>query len=242
MDDLRPDHANALDWLGQLPPASIDALITDPPYSSHVRGAARNVNSGKKYCDRRRLHTAPDFMGETMDQRSYGAFTRAWLTAAKPALKPGAYLALFTDWRQLPAMTDAFQIAGYQWRGVAVWDKTQGVRPQKGAYRQQAEFVIWGTNGQKPSAGPVLPGIATAANISRNKKHQTQKPVPIMEWLISITAPGAVICDPFMGSGSTGIAALNTGRKFWGCEGVAEIHTTACDRLKSETGGEKCCA
>ena len=58
-------------------------------------------------------------------------------------LRDGAPGLLFTDWRQLPLTTDALQCAGFTWRGVAVWDKTEGVRPQLGRFRNQAEYVVW---------------------------------------------------------------------------------------------------
>ena len=56
-----------------------------------------------------------------------------------------------------------------------------------------------------------------------------------LEWLIQIsTAPDALVVDPFMGSGSTALAAVNTGRHFLGCEIVPEYHALALQRL--ETG------
>lgn len=222
-------NADALDVLAALPKASVDILATDPPYSSGGKHRAKREATGRKYCTNSR---APEFAGETMDQRSYFRFTAQWLKAAKPALKPGAPVAIFTDWRQLPVVSDALQIAGYHWNGVAVWDKTEGTRPQPAAYRQQGEFIVWGTNGRKPTKGPILPGVFRAANVTRDKLHQTQKPVSVMEWVISLAPEGGVVCDPFAGSGTTGIAALNTGRKFIGCEAVHEIFCIAHARLE----------
>ena len=56
---------------------------------------------------------------------------------------------MFIDWRQLPAATDALQWAGWIWQGTAVWDKGNS-RPQKGRFRQQAEYIVWGSNGDMP--------------------------------------------------------------------------------------------
>ena len=67
--------------------------------------------------------------------------------------------AVFTDWRQLPATSEALQVAGWIWRGVAVWDKTEGVRPQKGRFRNQCEYIAWGTNGPRKTEGEVVPGV-----------------------------------------------------------------------------------
>lgn len=62
--------------------------------------------------------------------------------------------------------------------------------------------------------------------------HPTQKPVPLLEWLIkTYTQPGQLVLDPFMGSGSTLVAALNLGRLCVGMEKDPEIFATACERL-----------
>lgn len=72
---------------------------------------------------------------------------------------------MFIDWRQLPAATDALQWAGWIWRGTAVWDKGNS-RPQKGRFRQQAEYIVWGSNGDMPISRPVpcLPGVFKYGN------------------------------------------------------------------------------
>lgn len=71
------------------------------------------------------------------------------MSKVRAACKPGAPICVFIDWRQLPALACAMQWAGWIWRGVAVWDKMTS-RPQKGRYRQQAEFMVWGSNGPMP--------------------------------------------------------------------------------------------
>ena len=63
----------------------------------------------------------------------------------------GGILEMFVDWRNLPAMTDAVQMAGWVWRGVVVWDK--GIsRNQPGRFRNDCEFVVWCSNGDLPKA------------------------------------------------------------------------------------------
>lgn len=70
----------------------------------------------------------------------------------------------------------------------------------------------------------------------KERVHPTQKPVKLMEWLVkSYTNPGDIVVDPFMGSGSTGIACLNTGRRFIGCELDRENFKAACFRLYRRT-------
>jgi DNA modification methylase len=65
----------------------------------------------------------------------------------------------------------------------------------------------------------------------RNKKHPTQKPVPLMRWCLSFLKDDAVF-DPFMGSGSTGVACVQMGRPFIGVELSQEYFDIACRRIE----------
>ena len=78
--------------------------------------------------------------------------------------KEGGTIAAFIDWRNLPAMTDAIQMAGWVWRGVIVWDK--GIsRNIPGRFRNDCEYIVWGTNGRKEvdwkaaKGAKAMPGI-----------------------------------------------------------------------------------
>ena len=71
-----------------------------------------------------------------------------------------------------------------------------------------------------------------------NDLHPCQKPVPLMAWLIrELTEEGQTVLDPFMGSGSTGIAAARLHRNFIGIERDAAHYKTACDRIAHELDG-----
>jgi DNA modification methylase len=70
-----------------------------------------------------------------------------------------------------------------------------------------------------------------------NYVHPTQKPVQLMAWLMKVTQSGKTVCDPFMGSGTTGLACLRTGRNFIGIERDAAHYKTACDRIAHELDG-----
>jgi len=73
-------------------------------------------------------------------------------------LKDGGYFLSFTDWGQLPVMTDAVQAGGIVWRGIVAWDKGGGARaPHKGYFRHQCEYVVWGTKGAIDKNNPAGP-------------------------------------------------------------------------------------
>ena len=144
-------------------------------------------------------------------------------------------MCLFTDWRQLPLTTDALQAAGFTWRGIAVWDKTEGVRPQLGRFRNQAEYVVWGSKGAMPLSrkAPVLPGVIKAKVRRDDKLHLTGKPTDLMRQVVRICEEGGRILDPFAGSGTTLVAAQLEGYSWLGCELTQHYANVARGRLES---------
>lgn len=227
-------QANALDVLSTWDDPPIDAIITDPPYASGgATLSERQKSTAQKYTGSKQHCIYPDFCGDAMDQRSWANFMRSMLEACRSHANPGAVLCMFIDWRQLPSLSDAIQWAGWTWRGTVVWDKLSS-RPQRGRFRQQAEFLLWASNGSLPVNRPVscLPGVFQAANVPAiHKLHQTQKPLEIMRQIVQITVPGGLIFDPFAGSGTTLEAALLEGYNAIGVEASPQIAATAAKRL-----------
>jgi site-specific DNA-methyltransferase (adenine-specific) len=132
--------------------------------------------------------------------------------------KEGGIVLAFTDWRQLPTMTDAMQEAGYIYRGICVWDKTEATRPILGRFRSQAEYIVFGSVGAMPLIGKTAPGVFRCSTSTSGNDHQTAKPVPVMEWLLSIVPADSLVLDPFVGGGATIVACKRTGRPFIGFE------------------------
>lgn len=227
---------DSLDVLQHLPTASVDAVVTDPPYSSggQFRGD-RMGSTGEKYGG----DAFADFAGDNRDQRSFLLWMNLWLGECTRVVKPGGAAVLFTDWRQLPTMTDALQIAGWTWRGLVPWAKPHG-RPafKQRAYLNQCEYIAWGTNGYAVTDGgetTPLPGFYQAA-APRERVHQTQKPLDVMRALVKIVPEGGVILDPFLGSGTTGIAAVIEHRRFVGIEMVESYADIAAKRIRIAAG------
>lgn len=229
------DEADAVSWLSELAEGSVDAVITDPPYSSG--GAFRGdriqdvhtkyVQSGSEIGA-----ALQGFSGDNRDQRSYAYWSHLWMSAARHALAPGGVLLVFTDWRQLPTTTDALQAAGIVWRGIVPWHKPNGRRTQ-GRFANNCEYIIWGTNGPRAlDASSTLDGFYQMNNPrGETRLHITQKPVELMRHLVRIAPPGGLVVDPFTGSGSTGVAALEEGRRFAGCEISPHFARAARERL-----------
>jgi len=269
---------DALVLLYDLPDEIADAVITDPPYNSGgAFRADRQAPTGKKYCPSHVKITRSDFTGDSRDQRSFERWCIFWMAEALRITKPSGVLEVFTDWRQLAATIDAVQMAGWVFRGVVPWNKTEGTRPQKGRFMAQCEYVVWASKGPLPEERGVgcLAGLVSAddprlaevldlitpAQIAalerlglvivpandlativekmptQDKWHQAGKPIPIMLDLVELVAPGGLIVDPFMGSGSTGVAGIRKGYRFLGSDIIETNRQLALERITAELRG-----
>jgi site-specific DNA-methyltransferase (adenine-specific) len=225
----------ALSVLQSLPSASVDAVITDPPYSSggQFRGdRAADVHTKYVNSDSGSGNELAAFAGDTRDQRAYGYWCTLWLSECLRVTKPGGTCLLFTDWRQLPITTDALQAGGWVWRGIVPWVKPDA-RPQAGRFTAQCEYVVWGSAGAMPiemGVGDCLPGFYQSI-APRDREHIAQKPVKVMRSLVRICPKGGTVLDLFMGAGTTGAAAVAEGRQFIGVEWTAHFQQVAKERI-----------
>lgn len=227
------------DALKVLPELSIEfqAIITDPPYSSG--GAFRSDRATKdtrsKYQMTGTEKQYPEFTGDNRDQRAFGYWCSLWLAECLQRTVPGGVLAVFTDWRQLPTVTDVVQAGGWVWRGIGVWDKTEAARPSKGRFRNQCEYVVWASNGPMADEGPCLPGVWRKAVNGDEKMHTTGKPLAVMRAVCEIAwrEQGAVL-DPFAGSGTTLLAARDAGLRAVGIEISEEYCAVIVQRLRQK--------
>ena len=236
-DGITIYHGDALRVLAALPDASVDAVVADPPYSSGgmMRGD-RAQSTRTKYVQSSAQHEIPDFSGDSRDSRAYAYWSALWLSEALRVTKSGGACLIFTDWRQLPTTTDGLQAGGWVWRGVVPWNKPAS-RPSKGRFANSCEYVVWGTNGGRDgdTIDGCLPGFFTASP-PREREHITQKPVDVMRQLVRIAPPGGVILDPFMGAGTTGVAAMIEGRAFVGAEMHEHFVDVAVRRIREAAG------
>jgi len=206
-------HGDCREIVPGLPP--IDALITDPPYSSggQFRGD-RAQKTSTKYINTDSVSTCrQEFSGDNLDQRAFLSWAGLWLAQCHSIAKDGAVILAFTDWRQLPVMSDAIQHGGWVWRNIVTWWKP-GVRMQRGRPSSSAEYILYGSRGV-PNEGERSPQnvLKYAPVQGESKQHIAEKPVELLHNLVGITPTGATILDPFAGSGTTGRAAKDLGRK-----------------------------
>ena len=117
------------------------------------------------------------------------------------------------------------------------WDKTL---QNNGCRIAEGEF-LWHKKGTKPRAFRHLwSGAYRASESGQTSVHPSQKPIALLAWCLDVARlpTGATVLDPYMGSGTTGIACLRTGRNFIGIEIDPKHYATACDRMAREIDGE----
>lgn len=230
--------------LADIPAETVGMLLTDPPYSSG--GLFRGDRSGQtseKY-QTNDAEKKPEFYGDNRDERSFVLWSSQWMAQAWRALEPGASAIVFTDWRQWANTADAMQVAGFVFRGVVVWHKTTSVRPQPNSFRSECEFALWFTKGAidrtpVPGAKYLHGHFSMPAPQNEERIHSTQKPLDLIKALMEIAPEGCIVLDPFMGSGTTAVAAVETGRHFIGYELSPEYCALANERVaRARLAGE----
>ncbi|MFB5857445.1 DNA methyltransferase [Stenotrophomonas maltophilia] len=178
-------------------------------------------------------HLHADFPSDERDQRSYLAWMQLWLAHCNRALQDGAPVMLFTEWRQLLLTPDALQCACLTWRGGT--DKADDARPQRGSFSNQAKHVIQGSKDGMPLglAAPSLPGVFREAIRKADKHHLTGKPTDLMRKLVRICEQGGRILYPFVGSGTSLVAADAEGYSWTGIEMTGCYFEVAGPRLST---------
>lgn len=236
---------DCLKVLQTLAGGSVDAVITDPPYSSGGQFRNDRVQSvASKYVSSGTERFAKaGFSGDNRDQRSWAFWCAMWLSECRRVTRPAGYCLMFCDWRQLPTTTDIFQAGGWIWRGVIAWDKGLASRaPHTGYFRHQCEYVVWGTNGPTDKGqvrGGPWPGCFHVPVVQSDKHHVTGKPTRLLRSLVACCTPGGVVLDPFAGSGTTGVACALEGRQFVGIEENADYVAVAERRIAAALEGSE---
>lgn len=204
--------------LRQLSDNSIDCLVTDPPYkivsggcTKPLGGVLGSVTSGILNRNINNVKT-----GSLFDYNSL-SFAE-WMPEVYRVLKPKSHAYIFISGRRLNELTNEALKTGFIWQNLLVWKK-QNVTPNKW-YMNQCEFILMlRKGGAKPINNMGSTTCLEFLNPTGNKTHPTEKPVDLLKHLIlNSTNKGETVLDPFMGTGNTGIACIDTNRNFIGFE------------------------
>ena len=206
----------------------VDAVVTDPPFSSGSRtdagkGVRGGMLRGAKWQD-------DWFSHDNMATHGFLTLMRMLGRAILDKCENGARSHWFIDWRMYPNLYGALESSGWLVKNLIVWDKKHFGMGSN--YRNQHELIIYAEKG-----GASFPTHSTGNVISCSRidgeNHPTEKPVDLIRQLIEAsTIKGEIVFDPFMGSGTTAIACMKTGREFVGVEINESFFEIACKRIR----------
>ena len=198
---------------------SVDAVITDPPY---MIGAISTGDAKSK-------------AGSWVDLMNASFWYREWIGECWRVTRDGGYLVIFLNWRTLPMLMKACADKKIPTNSLAVWDK-EWIGPAGPAQlRPTYEMILFCGKGDAKIDNRSQADVIRCkwnAGHSGQSGHPAQKPVPLLKQIVElVTKPGQTVLDPFMGGGTTGIAAVQLGRGFVGCEGDEEYFRLASERI-----------
>jgi site-specific DNA-methyltransferase (adenine-specific) len=206
----RVAHADAIAALGSLENGCLDAIIMDPPYCSGGSSEATRVAAKSQGLSRGQTW----FIGDAMTSHEYGFFLERLGQLAVSKLDPqNGSLLVFTDHKMVSVVIRAFSAAGLRLRGLLTWDKM--ARGRGRGFLPQSEFIVHFTAGATLSAHEHIPNVLQHKRVNHTRRlHPTEKPVGLLTDLLRVVTPkGGLVCDPFCGSGSLGVAAHALGRR-----------------------------
>lgn len=208
--------------LATLGDGAIDHVITDPPYEAEAHTSARLVARGGGVLCEEPLDFAP--ITEEVRREAALHFARV---ARRWSL-------MFCQAEAIALWRDAMQMGGASYRRSCVWIKP-GAKPQYSGDRPGIGYesiVVCHAPGRSTWNGGGQLGVFTFTVPQHGRLHMTEKPLALMETLVRLfTDPGDTIVDPFMGSGTTGVAAVHLGRNFIGWEKDPRYFRVAQRRL-----------
>ncbi len=225
---------DCIELMGQVPEGSVDMVFADPPYNLMLKGELHRPNNSK-------VDAVDDAWDQIGDFAAYDKFTRAWLSAARRALKPDGAMWVIGSYHNIFRVGAILQDLGFWILNDIVWRKTNPMPNFRGRrFTNAHETMIWAARSEKSKYTfnyeamkalneelqmrsdwliPVCGGPERIKDADGRKAHPTQKPESLVyRAVLSSSKPGETVMDPFFGSGTTGAVAKRLGRKFVGFE------------------------
>ncbi len=206
----------------------VNHIITDPPY---------NISQDNNFSTMKNPRKGVDFGEWDKDFDLYN-----WISDYSNLLDKNGSMIIFCSYRFISHIIDKLESSGLIVKDVIIWKKSNPMpRNIDRRYVQDTEFAVWAVNKNakwifnKPTDKSYLRSCYETPTVSGKEKtnHPTQKSLKLMENIIKVhTNENDIILDPFMGSGSTGVASIKNNRKFVGIELDKEYFNIANDRLE----------
>jgi site-specific DNA-methyltransferase (adenine-specific) len=217
---------DAVEWLRSLDAESLDLVITDPPYESLEKHRAIGTTTRLK----KSKASSNEWFSIFPNSRFEELFKEVYRT-----LKRDTHFYLFCDQETMFVAKPIAESVGFKFWKPLVWDK---VRLGMGYhYRARYEFVLFFEKGKRKLNDLGIADVITAPRVING--YPTEKPVAVSEVLVAqSTDEGEIVADPFFGSGSVGVAAIQSGRSFLGSDLSPVALDTARTRLLQAGGVE----
>lgn len=133
--------------------------------------------------------------------------------------------------RNVQSMLNAAEKAGFRFHNLLAWDKISAT-PNR-YYMKNLEFTGFFFKGKAKTINDAGSKQLVKCQQIDESTHPTEKPVPLFEhYILNSTQPNEIVADPFMGSGTTGVACVKTGRKFIGIEQDEQYFDIAVERIR----------
>lgn len=223
-NQVRIYHDDCISFLKKLDDESVDIIVTDPAYSGMNQkmkfGKGRIVGSYQKEDNDKWFTEFHD------TEENY----RKFLEECNRVLKEDTHLYIMFDSFSLLSLGSLVR-EYFDVKNIIVWDK---VNLGMGHYfRRRHEFIIFATKGKKKLNSRAIPDVWRFKRIHR-AKYPTQKPTEVFEAMLAGSVDkdeGLVVCDPFLGSGSSAIAAIKKGCSFIGTDIDKKSCEFSADRI-----------
>ena len=198
MIDLR--CGDCLKLMKNIPDGSVDLVLTDPPYGMGFKSNHRK-----------------ETYNEIRNDKSLEWLER-YISECCRVLKNNSAIYCFCSWHNVDVFKQAIE-KKFKIKNILIWEKNNtSMGDLKGSYAPKYEMIIFAHKGRKLLNGFRYADIIKA-NRTGNKNHPTEKPVDLLETFIkNSSGENEVVFDGFMGSGSCGVACVNTNRNFIGIE------------------------
>ena len=215
----RVARLDAVEWLRSMPPASADLVITDPPYESLEKHRAIGTTTRLKHSKA----SSNDWFAIFPNARFPELFGEVYRV-----LRKDRHFYMFCDQETAFLAKPLAEAAGFKFWKPVIWDKKRiGMGYH---YRSRYEFILFFEKGKRKLNDLGVADIIECPRVYNG--YPTEKPVEVSDVLVrQSTQPGELVIDPFMGSGSAGVAAIRAGRTFAGSDLCAEAVTVAARRL-----------
>jgi len=239
-------NGNSLEILKTIPSKTFDLVFADPPYNMQIGDTLRRPDASK-------VKGVDDKWDQFKSFKHYDDFCKAWLIECKRILKNNGSIWVIGSYHNIFRLGYHMQNLNYWLLNDVIWRKNNPMPNFKGTrFTNAHETLLWASKSKKSKytfnyqslkclnddlqmrSDWMLPICSGRERLKKNGKkvHSTQKPEALLHRIILATSKkGDVICDPFLGTGTTAVVAKKLGRNYFGIEKDNKYFEAANDRI-----------